>query len=161
MLSSRDSSLQGIFVTFVLLVILSDYLFSNKEFQLIWFELHSGDELHVRRERKRHIAFELSHLVCQVQFLFSLPHCWQSCHHRSRILCWHLMWNVSNHFVLACRMVRVSDPYRLASAVRVVQVLEPCRTASACILVQISKPYRLVSACIMVQVLEIYWHYET
>ena len=62
-----------------------------------WF---SGTSLprRVIWRRRRQVASELSHFVGQVEFLLSLPRCWQS--HAPppipMILRWYLMWNASS-----------------------------------------------------------------
>ena len=58
------------------------------------------------------------------------------------ILCWHFMWNASNCFVSAFRMVQVSEPCILTSTCRMVLVSEPYVLESACRMAQVSKPYR-------------------
>ena len=77
--------------------------------------------------RGRHVASEVSHLLGQVQFMFSLPRCWQSHVTPGRLFCcWQLTWNASNCFASPCRIVQASEPYIFASAYRMVQASKPC-----------------------------------
>ena len=66
----------------------------------------------------------------------------KSCYPMPMILRWHLTWNASSCFASACRMVQVSEPYKLTSACRKVLVSEAYILVWAYRMFQVSQPCR-------------------